>query len=282
MQFEVKAYSTDKHISRKKKMRVKAHIDFFVNYESINIFNIWVFNQHKIIKMRDVIFDENNFYKFNQIDFAQLIKESFLTNSDAIDILRTKFIKIKELSNIIDEEDFQHIFIDAIIITDEKDLILTSTVEKTATKNDQQREYLFSSTSSSLRDEEEHLITHNINNTAENITAENITVSKNAKNIANVRNKSVLNLMNILFENSTRLRKSSRKAVYYSALNKASTSDKEIFYAAFSASLIKIVSKNIKLHRNNLSSKFRYYKKMIKHQLASDFVQVIYIEIEVL
>ena len=65
VQFEAKAYSIDKHISRKKKMRVKAYIDFFVNYESINIFNIWIFNQHKIIKMRDVIFDENNFYKFN-------------------------------------------------------------------------------------------------------------------------------------------------------------------------------------------------------------------------
>ena len=88
--------------------------------------------------------------------------------------------------------------------------------------------------------------------------------------------------MNILSENSTRLRKSSRKATYYSALNETSTNDKEFFYAAFSASLIKVVSKNIKLHRDNLSSKFKYYKEMIKHSLASEFVQVIYIEIEVL
>ena len=232
--------------------------------------------------MRDVIFDENSFYKFNQINLAQLIKESFLINSDAIDIFRTKFIKIEKLSNIIDEENFQHIFIDAIIIIDEKNLTLTSTVEKATAKDDQQREYLLLSTSSFLKDEKEHLITHNINNTAENITAENITVSKNVKDIANARNKSVLNLMNILLENFTRSRKSSRKAVYYSVLNKVFTSDKEIFYTAFSASLIKVVSKNIKLHRDNLSSKSKYYKKMIKHQLASDFVQVIYIEIKAL
>ena len=40
MQFEAKAYSIDKDISRKKKMRAKVHIDFFVDYDNINIFNI--------------------------------------------------------------------------------------------------------------------------------------------------------------------------------------------------------------------------------------------------
>ena len=88
--------------------------------------------------------------------------------------------------------------------------------------------------------------------------------------------------MNILSENSTRSRKSSRKATYYSALNETSTNDKEFFYTAFSASLIKVTLKNIKLHQDNLSSKFKYYKEMIKHSLASRFVYVIYIEIEAL
>ena len=209
-------------------MRLKAHIYFFVEYNSINIFNIWIFNQHKIIKMRDIIFDENNFYEFNQIDLAQLIKELHLINSNTINILETKFIKIEELLNIIDKKDFYHIFIDAIIIIDEKNLVLTSTAEKAAIKDNQQREYLFSSTSSFLRNEEEYLITHNISNTVENIT-----VSKNAKDIANARNKSVLNLMNILLEDSTRLRKLSRKAIYFSALNEAFTNDKEIFIQHF-------------------------------------------------
>ena len=74
--------------------------------------------------MRNVIFDENNFYKFNQIDLAQLIKESFLINSDTIEILKTNLIKIEELSDIIDEENFQHIFIDSMIII-ERNLALT-------------------------------------------------------------------------------------------------------------------------------------------------------------
>ena len=83
-----------------------------------------------------------------------------------INILRTKFTKIEELLNIIDEEDFQHIFINAIITTNEKDLVLTLIFKKTAINDDQQREYLFSSTLSSLRSEEEHLTTFNISNTA--------------------------------------------------------------------------------------------------------------------
>ena len=65
IQFKAKAYSIDKHISRKKKMKIKVPIDFFVEYNSRNIFNIWIFNQHKIIKMREIIFNENKFYKSN-------------------------------------------------------------------------------------------------------------------------------------------------------------------------------------------------------------------------
>ena len=107
--------------------------------------------------MRDVIFDENSFYKFSQINLAQLIKESFLINNDTIEIFRTNFIKIEELSDIIDEKNFQHIFIDSINII-ERDLALAQTSDEVnSTKNDQQREYLFSSTSSSLRSEKEYL-----------------------------------------------------------------------------------------------------------------------------
>ena len=48
-------------------MRSKVHIDFLIEYDSINILNIWVFNLHKVIRTHDVIFDENSVYKLNQI-----------------------------------------------------------------------------------------------------------------------------------------------------------------------------------------------------------------------
>ena len=64
IQFKIKTYSINKYIS-KKKMKIKIYIDFFVEYNNKNIFNIQISSQHKINKMRDVIFDENNFYKSN-------------------------------------------------------------------------------------------------------------------------------------------------------------------------------------------------------------------------
>ena len=141
-------------------------------------------------------------------------------------------------------------------------------------------------TSSSLRNEKKYFAIQNSFNTSSNI-AKNINFINFVKDIAdvkiaNVKNKFILNLMNILFEDFTRSRELSQKPIYYSTLNKTFTNDKEIFYVAVLASLIKVVSKNIKLHRDNLSSKFKYYKKIIKHLLTSKFVQVIYIEIEAL
>ena len=85
-----------------------------------------------------------------------------------------------------------------------------------------------------------------------------------------------------MFINTSRTRKSTRKAIHNSTLIETFTSSKKIFYATFSASLFIVASKNIKLHKNNLSSKSKYYKNMIKHSLASRFVQIIFTKIEIL
>ena len=60
MQYEAKAYFVDKKISNLKKMRVKIHIDFLMNYNNINIWFIWIFSQRKVIRTRNITFDENN------------------------------------------------------------------------------------------------------------------------------------------------------------------------------------------------------------------------------
>ena len=40
VQYEAKAYSLNKKISKREKMKSKAHIDFLVEYDNINIFLI--------------------------------------------------------------------------------------------------------------------------------------------------------------------------------------------------------------------------------------------------
>ena len=54
-----------------------------------------------------------------------------------------------------------------------------------------------------------------------------------------------------------------------------------MFYTIFSTFLIIVVLKDIILHRNNLSTKFKYYKKMFKHLLVSEFLQVLFIKIKI-
>ena len=204
-----------------------------------------------------------------------MINELFLINNDMLNILKSEFTKIKELSNINDEKNLTLMSTD-VIRTDkidendeENSFIKTfKTDENEIDKNDQRQEYLLSSTSfssaplflstsSSLKNEHQE-----------------------KRSVKNVENKSFLNIANILLEDISRARKSTRKTVYCSTLNEAFTKSKEVFYAIFSTFLIIVASKNIKLHRNNLSSKFKYYKKMIKHPLASRFLQITFIEIK--
>ena len=63
-----KAYSLDKHIPRKEKMQERAHIGHLVGYDSTNIFRIWIPSRSKIIRTRDVMFDDEVFYNPKDLD----------------------------------------------------------------------------------------------------------------------------------------------------------------------------------------------------------------------
>ena len=146
IQYESKTYSIDKHISRREKMRVKAHIGFLVEYDSINIFNIWISSQHKIVRTRDVIFNEDKQYRFNEIDAVQLISEPFLQN-DTLDISQMKLnrLMIDELSSE-SEDDLFETLIDSIVQNNEES-------EKNKKASDEIG-YLLSSASTFSKDEE--------------------------------------------------------------------------------------------------------------------------------
>ena len=74
-------------------MQIKIHIDFFVNYNNINIFLIWILNQRKVIRIRNVTFNKNTRYCSNKIDLTQLVIEFFLTNN-MLNIFYSDFAKI--------------------------------------------------------------------------------------------------------------------------------------------------------------------------------------------
>lgn len=103
VQYGAKAYPIDKNIPRQEKMRAKAHIGFLVGYSSTNIFLIWVPSQRKVIRTRDVTFDEDSYYRPHEIDVAQLITEPFLRD-DTLDIPSSEFTKPIDIESDSDED----------------------------------------------------------------------------------------------------------------------------------------------------------------------------------
>lgn len=58
-----KAYALKHRIPKLDKLSERAHIGYLVGYDSSNIFRIWIPSKHKIIRSRDVLFDESEGYE---------------------------------------------------------------------------------------------------------------------------------------------------------------------------------------------------------------------------
>jgi hypothetical protein len=66
-----KTYTLDKQVKRGDKLAPRALIGYLVGYNSTNIYRIWISSLRKVIRTRDVTFDENSFYdsKGQNIDY---------------------------------------------------------------------------------------------------------------------------------------------------------------------------------------------------------------------
>ncbi len=56
---------------RLSKLDPRAHIDYFVGYEFINIYRIWILYKGIIIFIRDVIFNKKTFFNNKWIDITK-------------------------------------------------------------------------------------------------------------------------------------------------------------------------------------------------------------------
>ena len=93
---ECRAYSFDKLISKKNKLKKRAHIEYLLEYNDSNIYLIWFFSQRKMIRTKDVIFDESIYYDSSEIDVVKF-QESMIEQ-----LIETS--KIQESSRIIEIE----------------------------------------------------------------------------------------------------------------------------------------------------------------------------------
>jgi hypothetical protein len=101
--YECQAYFLKNIISRKKRLKSRAFINYFVKYNFTNIFRIWIFNRMRIILIKDVIFDKTLFYDLTKLDSKHLL---------IINVKET--LKMIKISN--------NIFFEVIIEENENDL----------------------------------------------------------------------------------------------------------------------------------------------------------------
>ena len=73
-----KAYAHIHNLPKKHKLEERAHVGHLVGYDSTNIFRIWIPSKRKVIRTRDVVFDEGKFYDPSEPDLSQIITEPML------------------------------------------------------------------------------------------------------------------------------------------------------------------------------------------------------------
>ena len=66
----------NKQIPKSRKLDSRAHLGQLVGYGSTNIFRIWVPSKNKIVKTRNVTFDEDKFYDPRDLDLGAILRES--------------------------------------------------------------------------------------------------------------------------------------------------------------------------------------------------------------
>ena len=86
---------------KKQKFAERAHIGYFIGYDLSNIYRIWNAGRNKVIRTRDVTFDENSRYDPMDIDLGQLISELFI-ETDLLESIQSDPIEAIEIDS--DEE----------------------------------------------------------------------------------------------------------------------------------------------------------------------------------
>jgi hypothetical protein len=116
--FGCKAYALQKHIPKLEKLNPRAHVGYFVGYDSTNIFRIWIPSKNTVIRTRDVTFDHTSFYDPRDVDTSLILQQT------ATDLVRK--IELPERSEIkalgeVDDEVYDTIVVDVPFIPRSKD-----------------------------------------------------------------------------------------------------------------------------------------------------------------
>lgn len=281
-------YSLDKHIPRKKKLQEWAHLGHLLGYDSTNIFWIWVPSQRKIIRTKDVLFDEITLYnpRDPEPDLMQMIEEPMI-ESTVFDIPKQDSIQIVEIES--DDEELTMINSDWSNTSKPVEIIRSKTpAQITHLSSPDLTDSNASSTLSTVPSESPNLETE-----ATPTTVSLISEAPRAHEIS-----ASMDVANVLPERVTRTQHS-RKEAYVAALENAVQGNQTAFHQAFStfatASAYYLVKSSMvvnkpevfelavpHVHRDSLPPEPQYYHQMLKHPHAGGFKQAMTVEIAAL
>ena len=70
--FGCRAYAMIPKIRRLDKILPRAQIGYLVDYDSINIFRVWILSLRKVIRIRNIRFNDNRLYNLSDIDLSAI------------------------------------------------------------------------------------------------------------------------------------------------------------------------------------------------------------------
>lgn len=290
--FGCKAYSLDKKVIKSRKLMPRAHIGHLVGYDSTNIFLIWIPSQHKVIRTRDVMFDEKSFYDKGEVDLMQLITEPMIEVEP--------FFEVSDLpppiSKVVEELSSD---------SDEEEELLHSSIETSDQSKGKQKasepsdRYLPSSSltpsASKISDDSSPILTPEESSENSELPrappppkSSEKKLPKFAPSAPAPRNiSSNVDDSNVLSEGTKRTRQP-RKQAYAVALDTAGNGGNETFHGAFSAHINanqyyvhgdQHKSSSTRLHRDSLPPEPKHFGELKKHPHADGFKRALEVEL---
>ena len=264
--YDCRAYFFRQKIFKKNKLKFRAIIDYFVDYDSINIFRIWMLSKTKMIKTKNVIFDHSKFYDFIKLNLIHILIFSIKSIVEMLNLSKMQ-LTFNEIEKF---EKFEKNF---IFIENVEQLNKISSIKNIITKSIEKKNLKKTRTLMSIFE-----ITSKVTSKRTVIQKKNFDfifiqkMSNSIKKFRKIINFEMLSdaiAMNIKF----------RKQTYVIIMN--IFSDFAFFHSTFAMKLIKLkIDSKIRLHRNSFSIEFQYWKQILKHRCVKKFQLTAIREIE--
>jgi hypothetical protein len=312
--YDCRIYSLKHIIVRKTKMKFRAMINHLIKYDSINVFRVWISSKMRIIRTCDVLFDFYSFYDLCVSDLKHFLSIKMKNVIQILKMFETMFddVLIEQKDDDSKELIFETIFkkIDELMIDlidlqiNLKNFVFNEISQMIIFEMISNREIHFLTTFAILKFD--HIAT-----LSKVIDQIEIVIQKISRKIqisskafqhssidsisdVQIRFESMINqarfdLFNSFNQFNSNWRTKAKSSIDFVTMNTRSRTRKQMYattliivnqlnfyFATFSIELqrLNIISVVFKLHKNDLSTKLRYWRQMLNHCFFQEFQSI--------